>query len=251
MHSPHPAAGFTFTTNGQPASAGPASVPSQSKPSQPMVTIRRVQNPTGADEPLVTISMKDRQPPQGPNKSSATAGKDKLLYTLVNGQVKKVPDAGIDLIPGVTEDDEKLSKKQKKKLKRQLSKEQADQAAPVLAPAAVAGVLRRPEPRVPPTGQPPAPLPVNGRGRLDLDRLSLPPGISISKIQGEVPERKYFPSRAEPPPPTPVVVPSAALLGGLPQGYGGGPGGLANPAHVINPVGGGRGFPANGEGIWF
>ena len=51
MHS-HPA-GFTYTTNGQPA-AGPASVPSQSKPSQPMVTIRRVQNPSGADEPMAS-----------------------------------------------------------------------------------------------------------------------------------------------------------------------------------------------------
>ena len=190
--------------------------------------------------------MKDRQPPQGP-KVSATAGKDKVLYTLVNGQVKKVPDAGIDLIPGVAEDDEKLSKKQKKKLKRQLSKEQADQAVPVPSPAAAAaGVVRRPEPRVPPTGQPPAPLPVNGRGRIDLDRLSLPPGISISKIQGEVPERKFFPSRAEPPPPAPAVIPSAPLMGGLPQSYGG----LSNPAHVINP-GSARGFPANGKEILF
>ena len=190
--------------------------------------------------------MKDRQPPQGP-KVSATAGKDKVLYTLVNGQVKKAPDAtgGIDLIPGASED-EKLSKKQKKKLKRQLSKEQAEPVPAAVPTAAAAAAQRRPEPRVPPTGQPPAPLPVNGRGRIDLDRLSLPPGISISKIQGEVPERKFFPSRAEPPPPAPAVIPSAPLMGGLPQSYGG----LSNPAHVINP-GSARGFPANGKEILF
>ncbi len=43
-----------------------------------------------------------------------------------------------------------------------------------------------------PQGQRP-PLPTDSEGKLDLGRLQLPPGISITKIQGPVPERKFFP----------------------------------------------------------
>ena len=47
------------------------------------------------------------------------------------------------------------------------------------------------------TPQPRAALPMDNKGRLDLDRLQLPPGISITKIQGAAPQRKYFPSKPD------------------------------------------------------
>ena len=62
------------------------SVPSKSNPSQPMVTIRRIESSASA-EPTVTISMQNE--------------KDKLLYTLINGQIHKAKDAPEDLIPGI------------------------------------------------------------------------------------------------------------------------------------------------------
>ena len=90
---------------------------------------------------------------------------------------------------------------------------------------------RRPEPRVPPTAQPQppaAPPPVNGRGRPDLDRLSQPLGISIpaghlqpararpgpgqQPLLWEAPERKFFPSSDEPPPPEVPKVPLGPWL---------------------------------------
>ena len=97
---------------------------------------------------------------------------------------------------------------------------------------------RRPEPRVPPTAQPQppsAPLPVNGRGRPDLDRLSQPLGISIpaghlqpgharpgqQPLLWEAPQRMFFPSRDEPPPPG---VPKVPLGPWLPNNI------IANPA---------------------
>ena len=45
-------------------------------------------------------------------------------------------------------------------------------------------------------GQTPrAPLPLDPQGKVDLDRLELPPGVSITKLNGPVPERRYFPSK--------------------------------------------------------
>merc|ERR1719354_1179344 len=49
-------------------------------------------------------------------------------------------------------------------------------------------------------------VPLMDDGRVDLQRLSLPQGISISKISGPVPERKYFPSK-----PAPEVDPNSKL----------------------------------------
>jgi len=37
------------------------------------------------------------------------------------------------------------------------------------------------------------------QGHVDLEKLSLPDGISISKISGPIPERKYFPCKPAPP----------------------------------------------------
>merc|ERR1712223_617455 len=39
------------------------------------------------------------------------------------------------------------------------------------------------------------PLPLDSNGKVDLNRLELPSGISITKVEGQAPERKYFPSK--------------------------------------------------------
>ena len=43
------------------------------------------------------------------------------------------------------------------------------------------------------------PLPLDPQGKVDLDRLELPPGVSITKLNGPVPERRYFPSKPNQP----------------------------------------------------
>ena len=122
------------------------SVPSKSN--QPMVTIRRIDNPSGG-QPTVTISMMEE---------AAKAKKDKLLYTLVNGEVIKSKDAPQNLLPN---------------------------AKPMPEGFNPAAVPRQPRP----------PLPLDEQGKVDLNRLELPSGVSITKISGPVPERKYFPSK--------------------------------------------------------
>ena len=75
------------------------SVPSQSN--QPMVTIRRVENPS-LSQPTVTISMKsDGQLLSGGGGATASGKgtEDKLLYTLVDGEILKAKDAPDNLIP--------------------------------------------------------------------------------------------------------------------------------------------------------
>merc|ERR1712112_263380 len=110
----------------QPKPAPPAQP--QPKSDQPMVTIKRVMRPD-TNEPTVTISVKKDE--NDAKKSQQTAeDKDKVLFTLVNGQVMKTANAPDNLIPGAkpmpTElakrlmpeegGEAKLSKKQKKKL---------------------------------------------------------------------------------------------------------------------------------------
>ena len=53
-----------------------------------------------------------------------------------------------------------------------------------------------------------ASLPTTAQGSVDLDRLKLPDGVSISKINGPVPERKYFPCKAGPEAGGPQIVQS-------------------------------------------
>ena len=60
-----------------------------------MVTIRRVDNPA-ATQPTVTISMKSDIKKANKSKPEGT---DKLLYTLVNGEILKAKDAPENLIP--------------------------------------------------------------------------------------------------------------------------------------------------------
>ena len=38
------------------------------------------------------------------------------------------------------------------------------------------------------------PLPLDDQGKVDLERLQLPPGISITRLSGPSPGRKYFPA---------------------------------------------------------
>lgn len=192
----------------QPATSRP-SVPS--KTGAPMVTIRRIETP-GVAEPMVTISMAK----EGKQKE------DKLLYTLVNGQAMKTQDAPSDLLPHAKPVDN-LSKKQRKKLKRMERQEGSGTPQGIttypkptlvdptsLPPGSMFGVPsampvgpfpRMAAPQPPPaqsmqTPQPRAPLPLDSHGKVDLNRLDLPPGISITRINGPTPDRKYFPASA-------------------------------------------------------
>ncbi len=200
-----------------------------SKSGAPMVTIRRVENPAMGGEPTVTISMPAKE--NNKKKQNGGGGGDQLLYTLVNGQAMRTPHAPADLIPNAQLMDagDKVSKSKKKKLRKQgKSVEEAESPAPSprLQPrsmnmpmpttAASGGVtvtrqanpgsfvhganaaqslasMRGGENRMP--VQERAPLPLDESGKVDLNRLDLPPGISITRIQGEnAGGRKYFPS---------------------------------------------------------
>ena len=180
---PFPYGGGGTSANGN-NSVPVSKPPLQANSQQPMVTIRRVQNPHSVDEPTVTISMKEKK-------------KDKLLYTLVNGQVHKAAGSNLDLIPGVNDsndsDGSNLSKKQRKKLRQQARNSEASSspAADEVAPQ------NHQKPQQQTLNPRRAPLPVNTEGKLDLDRMDLPTGISITKIEGPVPERKFYPSKPE------------------------------------------------------
>merc|ERR1712098_198142 len=162
-----------------PAAAPPKPAAPAAKSDQPMVTIKRVMRPD-TDEPTVTISVKKDE---GTQKE-----KEKVLFTLVNGQVLKTPSAPDNLIPSavpmskelqkkIIPEEEKMSKKQRKKLRAQMAA--AETQPHVSAPA---------------PSMPPKPVQPN----VDLDKLRLPDGVSISKINGPVPERKYFPCKTGP-----------------------------------------------------
>ena len=75
MPTPPPPAQPSFLPSSSSPSSDRPSVPSKMTPSQPMVTIRRIESPQ-MSEPTVTISV------QGEKDKNKT-----LLYTLINGQV--------------------------------------------------------------------------------------------------------------------------------------------------------------------
>lgn len=221
---PQAAGGFSpfgtpFQASGAPPAPQPAKTPSspakEAKSDQPMVTIKRVMRPD-TDEPTVTISVK-KDDPKAPGKVEKQ--KEQVLFTLVNGQVLKTPSAPDNLIPSavpmpkdlqqkILPEEEKLSKKQRKKL----NKAQAEAAPGDSRPQQSASAASRPA----------ANLPTTAQGNVDLDRLRLPDGVSISKISGPVPERKYFPVKSGPEP-GPQIVQSnpwsnnGAVYGGQPQ----------------------------------
>ena len=168
----------------QPQPSRPTPPPAP-KSDQPMVTIKRVMRPD-TNEPTVTISVKKDE--DGKESKPAAQQQDKVLFTLVNGQVMKTANAPDNLIPGAkpmpTElakrlmpeegGEAKLSKKQKKKMASKGRESESATSSPAMQRAAA----------------PAAPY-----QQVDLDKLRLPDGVSISKISGPVPERRYFPCK--------------------------------------------------------
>jgi len=207
-----PAAPAGFTPP-PPSVAQPATQPPKSD--QPMVTIKRVMRPDSS-QPTVTISVKKEE--------KNAADKEKVLFTLVNGQVMKTNHAPENLIPTAKPlprdlamqilpdemQDMALSKKQKRKNKK--SADSAQVESPVAAAPVAVTPLQQVRLPPPPSQSAPPPrvsgggggdfqnrVPMTPQGHVDLEKLSLPEGISISKISGPVPERKYFPCKpAEP-----------------------------------------------------
>merc|ERR1711915_743629 len=76
-------------------------------------------------------------------------------------------------------------------------------------------------------------LPTTPQGNVDLDKLRLPDGVSISKISGPVPDRKYFPCKTGPeasvPPPQPG---HGNNPWGQQGGFGGGPAPYGAPGNL-------------------
>uniref|UniRef100_A0A0K2UTT1 FAM193 C-terminal domain-containing protein n=1 Tax=Lepeophtheirus salmonis TaxID=72036 RepID=A0A0K2UTT1_LEPSM len=213
------------------------SIPSSKLSSnQPMVTIKRVH--TGDGESTVTISTK---PPIVGEKTKEINGSSKLLYTLINGQVHKSQHAPVDLIPGAkalkTSSGDgganlQLSKKQRKKLRKQFkSVEELRSSSPVNTFTATENYA--PQKSVSTSAL--KGLPTTPEGKLDLDNLNLPPGISITRIEGPVPERKYYPSKQDKPQEQVVAAaaPSASSMMVPPPMF---PGGLI-PTPNGTPVG--------------
>jgi len=207
-----------------PTAAPPKPAAPAAKSDQPMVTIKRVMRPD-TDEPTVTISVKKDE---GTQKE-----KEKVLFTLVNGQVLKTPSAPDNLIPSavpmskelqkkIIPEEENLSKKQRKKLRAQMAA--AETQPHISAPA---------------PSMPPKPVQPN----VDLDKLRLPDGVSISKINGPVPERKYFPCKTGPEPGPQVMqsnpwgVPNSQMFGNQMPGAGQYPGTMYPGANGANQQG--------------
>jgi len=205
-YSPYPGQGNPY----QPQQPAPPPTrpppPPAPKSDQPMVTIKRVMR-ADTNEPTVTISVKK-------DEASPAPQNEKVLFTLVNGQVMKTPSAPDNLIPSAVpmpkdlvkqilpEEEPKLSKKQKKKLKARMESEGSKSSAGATRP----------------------PLPTTPQGNVDLDKLRLPDGVSISKISGPVPDRKYFPCKTGPEGGVPVP-PVQGSGAGNPWGQGGAFGG--------------------------
>jgi len=208
------------------------------KSDQPMVTIKRVMRPD-TNEPTVTISVKKEE------KDHVTAmDKEKVLFTLINGQVMKTSHAPDNLIPSAKPlsrdlakqflpddlQEATLTKNQRRKLKKRTKENEADgvmtssslpttpsavPSFPLSAQTSTAAQTKAsPLSNFVPQAKPlqgggaqmrggqgsggAARVPLTPEGHVDLNRLTLPDGISISKITGPVPERKYFPSKPGP-----------------------------------------------------
>ena len=157
-------------------------VPSLSN--QPMVTIRRVENPNGSENPTVTISMREqdkiRSKGNSPNLATLGDGEhDKLLYTLVNGKILKSTEAPDNLLPQATAMPTNMRQHQKN------NNNSVGTSGNCMGSSFGGNDLKSARP----------PLPLDSHGKVDLNRLELPSGISITKIEGQAPERKYFPSK--------------------------------------------------------
>ncbi|CAB4056278.1 unnamed protein product [Lepeophtheirus salmonis] len=147
----------------------------------------------------------------------------KLLYTLINGQVHKSQHAPVDLIPGAkalkTSSGDgganlQLSKKQRKKLRKQFkSVEELRSSSPVNTFTATENYA--PQKSVSTSAL--KGLPTTPEGKLDLDNLNLPPGISITRIEGPSAAAPSASSMMVPPPMFPGgLIPTP---NGTPVGY--------------------------------
>lgn len=170
----------------------------------PMVTIKRVMQGSNK-EPTVTITLK-----------GSTPDKDKLLFTLINGQSENnnnQPNVKSDL---TQVDTSKLSKKQRKKLKKEQAKN-ASQPRPAQVPTKKETNTNN-EPVKSKTNvnnnsskstnnskeskeivtnnkveDNSVKVSLNGKseGVLNLQMLRLPPGITITKVEGPTTDRKF------------------------------------------------------------
>jgi len=254
---PQPSGFAPFSNPYMPVPPPPKPQPSaQSQPptqppksDQPMVTIKRVMRPdTG--EPTVTISVKkdsaaDDSAKKAGGGQQQTEDKEKVLFTLVNGQVMKTADAPDNLIPSakplpkelakrlLPEEAPALSKKQRKKLRAKNLEEQQSSSSS----SSVNGSSRAPPPL--PSSSTPA--------NVDLDKLRLPEGVSISKINGPVPERRYFPCKTGPESAGGPAAPTSNSWGQHPAQPGAYPGtpvpGYPGSQHNYGP---GPGMPGRG-----
>ena len=146
-----------------------------SKSNQPMVTIRRVENSNGSD-PTVTISMKQDQLNAKNNfTSNNNPEQDKLLYTLVNGKILK-PGETPNKAPQATNSASNVNQKHSMNVAQKSTNVNSSYPSNTMTST-------RP------------PLPLDSNGKVDLNRLELPSGISITKVEGQAPERRYFPSK--------------------------------------------------------
>lgn len=155
------------------------SVPSKASPAQPMFTIKRIQTPDGG-QASATISLKDKQ-------------NEKLMYKFVNGEILRSRDAPADLLPEAKPMGD--GKKKKKKAAKSLANNRTN--SPLTEENGSSRIRSGTRPGSDLKVQSSLPLPLNAQGKLDLDKLQLPNGISITKIDGQVNERKYFPSKPD------------------------------------------------------
>ena len=181
-HTPQPMAPQNSQTTSHLSENVRPCVPSLSN--QPMVTIRRVES-SGTSDPTVTISMKEKDRLQGreglPNfTQSNTREQDKLLYTIVNGKVLKSSNAPENLLPQAS-----IMPTNAKMYHQKGNINSAVASSTSKSTSFVENSAKSSRP----------PLPLDSCGKIDLNRLELPSGISITKIEGQAPERKYFPSK--------------------------------------------------------
>lgn len=174
----------------------------------PMVTIKRVMQGTNK-EPTVTITLKGKTP-----------DKDKLLFTLINGQTEDTNTQTTTTTNKVETNTSQLSKKQRKKLKKEQAKNQQTsntQTAIVQkqnskktkqnsnkgnnksSNANVENVTKVQPPSNPPDSvkqskqDKSVKVSLNANKNdsvLNLQMLKLPPGITITKVEGPSTDRK-------------------------------------------------------------
>jgi len=236
--------------------------PPPAKSDQPMVTIKRVIRPDSS-EPTVTISVKKEEEKE-PEEVLFTLVNGQVMKTneapdnLIPSAKQMPEELAKRILPERQLNPEAtLSKKQRKKIKRQ--QQESSGNIPGLV-GSLSNTTTTSTMGSQPTGNPemvtvrpgftqagyqaslnqaagqaskgPGPAPATGNrvprmsdGKVDLNKLKLPEGISISKITGPVPERKYFPCKPAQEPERPQRVQNPSWT---PPNFGG-PGSMGGP----------------------